>query len=153
MQVSYLDAYLHFDRFLGSNRDALRIWLQRIARNNLIDAIRALECEKRPSPRKRVQPASSRDGHGGLEALMGVVSKTPGRLASAAEARQAIRQALAGLPPRYAEVLRLFDLEGLTGPEVAERLGCSRVTAFMLRARARDALRDALGTASRFLSP
>lgn len=153
MQVTYLEAFTRFDRFLGKDSAALRTWLQRIAKSNLLDAIRALDREKRPSPRKRVQPLDSRDGQDGLEGLMGIASKTPGRIAAAAEARHAIHEALSRLPDPYAEVLRLFDLEGLTGPQVAERLGCSRVTAFMLRARARDALRDALGTASRFLSP
>lgn len=149
MQVTYMDAFARIDRFAGSSSVVFRRWLTQIARNNLLDAIRSLERAKRPSPRRRITASAGDSGAAPCERL-GVTSTTPSRVIRTGEARGLVERALADLPPRYAEVIRCFDLEGLSGPEVARRLGCSRVTAFMLRARAHDRLRELLGPASRF---
>ncbi|MCG8407745.1 MAG: sigma-70 family RNA polymerase sigma factor [Phycisphaerales bacterium] len=151
MQVTYMEAFTRFGQFAGNNQRSFSVWLRQIAKNNLRDAIRSLEREKRPSPRRRVQ-AQSEDSCVDLCTMMGVTSKTPSSVVSAEEARSLIDQALSRMPERYAKALRLFDLEGLTGPEVAEQLGCSRVTAFMLRSRARDLLRELLGSTSNYFS-
>src|SRR6185503_11950428 len=54
MQVAYLEAVLHIDRFEPGNGAAFQAWLRRIAENNLRDAVRGLEADKRPNPAKRV---------------------------------------------------------------------------------------------------
>src|SRR5690349_19303684 len=50
MQVTYLEAFLRIRQFHGDNQAAFVVWLQRTADNNLRDAIRGLECGKRPPP-------------------------------------------------------------------------------------------------------
>jgi RNA polymerase sigma factor (sigma-70 family) len=153
MQVTYMEVFVRFDQFVGNRIDAFRRWISQIAQNNLRDAIRALECQKRPQPDKRVRIAAGHeDSYVSLCEMLGATSTTPSRAVAASEARSSIENALQQMPENYADSLRLFDLEGCTGPEVADRLGCSRVTAYLLRARARDRLRDLLGSASRFLS-
>ncbi len=152
MQVTYMEAFARFDRFVGDSMAALTVWLRQIARHNLLDAIRGLERDKRPHPDRRVLHGSNGDSYIELCALMGVTSTTPSRAVAADEARTLIDRALAAMPDNYATALKLFDLEGQPGQLVADRLGCSRVTAYMLRGRARDHLRDLLGPASRLLS-
>jgi len=55
------------------------------------------------------------------------------------ELRQAVRNAIAGLPPRYREVLALRELEGLSYSEIARvmRLSIGTVESRLHRARAR----------------
>ncbi len=152
LQVTYMEAFARFDRFVGDTFAAFCAWLRHIARNNLIDAVRELDRQKRPPPTQRVTvPAGSEESYISLCGLLGVTTTTPSRTAAAREARATIEQALALLPSHYEQAIRLFDLQGQTGRQVAEALGLSRSAAFMLRARARDLLRDVLGSASRFL--
>src|SRR6478609_1387882 len=61
MQVTYLEAVLRLDRFSGGGAAGFLAWLSRLAENNLIDAVRAMESAKRPDPSKRV---STGGGHG-----------------------------------------------------------------------------------------
>ncbi|RMF76374.1 MAG: sigma-70 family RNA polymerase sigma factor [Planctomycetota bacterium] len=147
MQVTYLEAFVRFEHFIGTNLRSFVVWLKQIARNNMFDAIKALERDKRPQPDKRVLAGAGEDSYVSLCATLGVTSKTPSSVVAAAEAHTLIDQALAQMPEQYAAAVRYFDLEGLTGPDVAERLGCSRVTAFMLRSRVRALLWDMLGSA------
>ena len=53
---------------------------------------------------------------------------------------EALRAAIAGLPPRYREVVVLFDLEGLTYEEVAAAVGCATGTVRSRLHRARHFL-------------
>lgn len=151
MQVTYVEALERFSYFVGQTESALVSWLNRIAQNNLIDAIRELDRDKRPPPSKRVTSPGRDASSEAWLALLGAVSTTPSRVVAIEEARQILRQALADLPPRYAEVLRRLDLEGQAGRDAAAAMGCSRVAVYMLRARARQALADALGSVSRIL--
>ena len=52
----------------------------------------------------------------------------------------------------YEQALRLFELEGLSGEEVAERMGRSHGAVRMMLARARERLAEVLGSDSRFFS-
>jgi RNA polymerase sigma-70 factor (ECF subfamily) len=53
---------------------------------------------------------------------------------------EALRAAIAALPPRYREVVVLFDLEGLTYEEVAAAVGCATGTVRSRLHRARQFL-------------
>lgn len=149
MQVTYLEAFLHIADFRGENEESFRAWLARMAANNLKDAIRELERAKRPSPRRRAQPASDESYIGLLDAV-GTSSKTPSRAAAAKEARGLLDDAICRLPESYRRVVRLYDLEGLDAEQVGDRLGRSAGAVFMLRARALDRLRHLLGGSSSF---
>ena len=151
MQVTYMEAFMRIDRFCGDDIGAFRAWLRQIAQNNLRDAIKGLERDKRPPPGKRVQPAADKS-YVALYDLIGTISGTPSKVAAANEVQNHIEAALANLPPDYAKVIRLFDLEGLSGPEVGKALGRSRGAAFMLLARARERLADVIGNESQFFS-
>lgn len=148
MQVTYLEAFLQIGELQTPEEGAFVTWLRRMADNNLRDAIRGLEREKRPSPRNRVQPASVEDSLTGLYHLLGETTTTPSRALNRQEIVAQLRDAIAALPPTYAEVIRLYDLEGLPIGDVAARLGRSTGAIHMLRARAHDQLRRRLGWTS-----
>lgn len=152
MQVTYVEAFLRIEQFKPRGPDSFLAWLRQIAQNNLRDAIKAMEREKRPPPDKRVQPPSGEDSFVALYELLGATSTTPSRVVAGQEAQALLESALEELPPDYATVVRLHDLEGRTGPEVAAAMGRSRGAIFMLLARAHDQLRQNLGSASKFFS-
>lgn len=152
MQVTYLEAVLQFGGFRDGGVSALRAWLTRLAQNNLIDAIRALEAAKRSSPSQRVSAAPGQDSALVLVELLGATYTTPSRAAARREADSFIEQALAKIPSDYADVIRLYDLEQRPIAEVAQHLGRTEGAVYMLRARAHDRLREALGTESMFFS-
>jgi RNA polymerase sigma-70 factor, ECF subfamily len=154
MQVTYLEAVLRLQRFQGGGASGFLAWLSRLAENNLIDAIRALEAARRPDPSKRVT-AGPRSGHESMLALIDVLSgsmTTPSRHAARGEAVRHMEEALKSLPGDYERVIRLYDLEGKPMDEVARELGRTEGAAYMLRARAHDRLREAMGPPGNFFS-
>ncbi|MCA9286655.1 MAG: sigma-70 family RNA polymerase sigma factor [Phycisphaerales bacterium] len=151
MQVTYLEAFLHIRRFDPDRGASFEGWLHQIARHNLLDAVRGLGRDKQPPPQRRVQPDFGESAVA-LVDLLGVTTTTPSREAGRAECAELVEQALESLPADYARVVRLYDLQGKAIAEVASELGRSPGAVHMLRARAHDALRDRLGSASGFLS-
>ncbi len=101
------DVFLHILPRLGSLRDAARFgpWLAATTRNLAADFHR------------RSKPAHPLDDESGSEAQ----NRPDGDLA--AEDRLALLNALRALPEAYREPLILRFVEGMTGPEIAERLG------------------------------
>ena len=152
MQATYVEAYLRIGSFTPQGPKSFPAWLRQIAQNNLRDAIKGLDRDKRPPPAKRVESPQGEDSVVALYDLLGVSTATPSRAAARQEADGMLEAAIQELPPDYALAVRLFDLEGRSGPEVAAAMGRSRGAAFMLRARAHDRLREILGSASRFFS-
>jgi RNA polymerase sigma factor (sigma-70 family) len=127
-------------------------WLHRIAEHNLRDAIKELERKKRPSPALRVAVGTSSDSYAALIGLLGTTSSTPSRQVARQEACAAIDAALARMPPDYAKVIRLYDLDERDIEAVAAELGRSTGAVYMLRARAHDLLRTLLGDETDFFT-
>jgi len=152
MQITFLEACLGIGRFTTGGVSEFTAWLSRMAENNLIDAIRALESGRRPDPRMQVRPASREGSYIGLVALLGATSSTPSLHAARGEICAALDAALRTLPDDYEKVVRLYDLEGRTITEVAAELARSPGAVYMLRARAHERLRDELGASSQFFS-
>ena len=81
---------------------------------------------------------------GAIPPLIGWTSTTPSRHASDQEQQALVLAALDRLPPDYACVLRMFELDGCAVDAIAESMGRSVGAVYMLRARAIDRLRDVL---------
>jgi len=153
MQVTYSEAYTKLRRFRAGDADAFASWIATLAENNLIDALRSLDAAKRPGPRKRVdKPRVAEDSMAALVDLLGVTSTTPSIVAMRGEAGGILLQSIDKLSPEYAAVIRLYDLDGLSASEVAQRIGKSEGAMYMLRARAHERLKEFLGKESRFFS-
>ena len=159
MQVAYMEAFLHIRQLTARDERSFVAWLTRIAENALRDAVRGLTRDKRPDPARRIYAATWGGIAGGpsqsevaLLDLLGVTTSTPSRVAAAHEATVSLESALERLPPDYRSVVRLYDLEGLSPADVAERMGRSVGAVHMLRGRAHDRLRDEIGCGSRFFS-
>lgn len=152
LQVTFIEAVMSLDTFEDRGEEAFIAWLLRIAENNLRDAIRGLEAVKRPSPGARVRRRGASDSYDTLIEALGATRTTPSRIAGKDEALDHMERAIACLPPDYAEVVRAMDLEQRSAHEVAQAMGRSTGSVYMLRSRAHDALRAALGSASQLFS-
>ncbi len=153
MQVTYLEAFMRIAAFDPARAESFAAWLRQIARNNLRDAIRGLERQKNPPPRDRVMPINYQDSLVGLYDLLGGSSSaSPSRQVRRQEVCGLLEQAIDSLPSRYAQVVRLYDLEGRPIAEVAEAVGKSAGAVHMIRARAHDRLREGMGPPSQYFS-
>ena len=122
------DVFLVAFRKLGSLRDASRFgpWVAMIARNRATDFHR----------RKRE-----------TEELREEVARGGGAVAEAREALEIIRS----LPEAYRETLVLRLVEGMTGPEIAERTGLQPASVRVNLHRGMKLLRERLGVKGRKL--
>jgi RNA polymerase sigma-70 factor (ECF subfamily) len=149
MQVTYLEAFLRIRDFVPGNPNAFQAWLKRIAENNVRDAIRKTD---RVGAGRFFGSSASRNGSVGGGFDPEASAGTPSRVAGRDEALRLLEAALAQLPDDYERVIRLYDLEGLSGPEVARVMGRSHGAIKMLVARARDRLGELLGSGSKYFS-
>lgn len=152
MQVTYLEAYLRVATLRSRTAEGFRLWLARIAENNLRDALRALQRDKRPEGGGRRR--ATRGSGTSAETLLGNLldsDPTAGAVAAGREAVSQLRAALEQLPARYRRVVDEVDLAERTVNDVAAELGKSPGAVHMLRSRAHDRLREILGGRARFL--
>lgn len=136
-------------------RQTMYPWLAGIARNRLMDAVKAQRAAKRGGGRAAVQePAGEEDQSQviGLLEMLAAHSRTPSRSMAGHEAVAAVQETLAALPPEYREALRLRYVEALPVAEIAARMKRSEGAVQMLCHRALRALRDALGDPGQFFS-
>jgi RNA polymerase sigma-70 factor (ECF subfamily) len=148
MQVTYLEAFLEIKRYDPDRAEPFRAWLQRIAANNLRDAVRGLQRQKRPQPANRIDVGQGADSMSELYAHLGVTTTTPSRYATHEERSTHLNAALDSLPDDYGRVVRLYDLQAIPITDVARQMGRSAGAVHMLRARAHDRLRQILGPES-----
>jgi RNA polymerase sigma factor (sigma-70 family) len=149
MQETYADALLGIRGFKPEGEGSFLRWLSRIARNNLLDAVRELESLRRGGPRLRIGQDEPGGAAAGLLVALGGTLMTASKEAMRQEAAVLLHRALAQLPQAYREVVRRYDLNGETAQQVGDALGCSPGAVYMRRARALDMLRALLGSGSR----
>jgi len=152
MQITYLEAFLRIDKMTATDGATFKAWLRRIAQNNLRDAIKELDRQKRPSPTKRVNASAGEDSYVTLVERLVQTSVTPSRHVARHEVAAVIDAALDHLPPDYAKVIRLYDLQTREIAEVAKEMQRSPGAIHMLRARAHERLRVLLGTETDFFT-
>jgi RNA polymerase sigma-70 factor (ECF subfamily) len=128
----FLEAW-HHARDFDPARGTVRAWLLTRMRSRALDRRAQRARQARVAEQAALQPTAPALGDlegsagGGLDA-------------------QRVRQGLASLPPDLTAVLELAYFEGLSGSEIAERLGIPIGTVKSRTARALAALREQLGS-------
>ena len=120
---------------------AFGTWLHRIAVNVTHDA--ATRRKASPAPFSALLANEEEDGDD-IANLTPDSSSGPSDAVTREERRQAVRRALAELPPHHRTVLVLFDIEGHTYEELAATLELPMGTVKSRLNRARLALREKL---------
>lgn len=132
------ETFLRVHRKLDSVRDEQRLnsWVFQIARNLVIDHYRA-----------RGRTVAGDLGESPADAVPGPSSSTPNLNREVASWLPA---ALDSLPPEYSRAVRLYEVEGLSQQEIAERLGLSLSGAKSRIQRGRRKLKGLLEDCCRF---
>lgn len=159
-QAAATDAIVGIGTFRWRGEGSFAAWLVTLARNNLLNAVRGLEAEKRGGDRRQLAPGGGATVDRGscarlldeLVAEGSVAASTPSRAVARDEAIESLARAIESLPDQYGAVVRLYDLEGARAETVAATLGRSVGAMFMLRARAHRALAERMGSVSQYLS-
>ncbi|MBL4769930.1 MAG: sigma-70 family RNA polymerase sigma factor [Planctomycetes bacterium] len=142
LQVTFMEAFLRVRTLRDASRPSFRAWLKRIAQNNLNDAIRNLERDKRPDSHRR--QTTGPDGESSRTLLARVTSGagTVGSNLGAEEELSALLSAVAKLPTSYRLVIQGLDLDERSVADLAKEHGRSSGAIHMLHSRALDRLRD-----------
>ncbi|MFJ8629780.1 RNA polymerase sigma factor [Streptomyces sp. NPDC093568] len=129
-QQTFERAWRHAQVY-DSRRGSVKTWLATITHNLAIDAVRA----------RNATPVSPAD----LDALLGIVTRTPEQWALADETASRIRAAVAGLPPQQARAVVMAGIYGMTARQISEVEGIPLGTAKTRIRAAMGKLRTALG--------
>jgi RNA polymerase sigma-70 factor (ECF subfamily) len=146
VQEAFLRAYRDFAQFRGNTEEEMLAWLRQILSARLSDLIRHYLGAKRRDVRLERElgadlDASSRVLDRGLVAP----HSSPSQQAIRRERSVLLADALDRLPEDYREVIILRQMEGLTFPEVADRMGKTVKSVEKLWIRALARLRRVLG--------
>jgi RNA polymerase sigma-70 factor (ECF subfamily) len=136
VQETYLVAVAAADRFRGTGEAELTAWLREILFSRVYRLVeRYCGTAARDVRREGDAGAPGGSSPNGLDFLPADLS-TPSRAAQRRERAVAVAEALAALPPEYRDVLVYRNMEGLSFPAIAERMGRSVGAVTMLWARA-----------------
>jgi RNA polymerase sigma-70 factor (ECF subfamily) len=149
VQETFLDAARQFPNFRGTTEAELTSWLREILAGCLAHLIRRYFGTQRRDVRLERELEADLD-HSSRALVLTLASpqSTPSERASRREQDGLLADALEKLPEDYREVIVLRHLEGLTFPEVAQRMGRSLDSVEKLWLRAVTRLRQSVGSTS-----
>jgi RNA polymerase sigma-70 factor (ECF subfamily) len=149
VQETSLEAHRDFGQFRGRTERELAAWLRQILVSNLANLVRHYRGTQRRDVGLERQLAVEMDQSSRL-LDRGLVAEhsSPSQQAVRQEQAVILADALGELPADYREAIILRHLEGLSFPEVAERMGRTVESVKKLWARALARLRGSLGGSS-----
>jgi RNA polymerase sigma-70 factor, ECF subfamily len=146
VQEAFLGAHRDFPQFRGATEAEFRGWLRQILASLLANLVRHYQGTKRRDIRLERQLGVELDQSSqALDRGLIAEQSSPSQQAVRREQAVVLAEALARLPDDWRELLILRHLEGLTFPEVAERMGRSVDSLKKLWPRALASLRGSLG--------
>jgi len=142
-QETLTHAWRDRDQHQWRGEDIYRSWLFEIAENRLRDAARSLKAQKRGGGHAiaRFSEIAGTDSLP-ISGMLPADSVTPSRIASRAEGAEAVRRALAELPPELEVVMRKYEIEELTMETIAAQLGIGISAAWRRYRKARELLSE-----------
>lgn len=138
VQQVLLKAYTHFDAFLGNTGPQLLAWLEKILDNECHNLWHSFhDCGKAPIDRETsVERGLTRTER----ETMVSAEPSPAEVVVEEETESQLWKAVARLPERLGQVLRLHYQEGCSLVDVGKTLGCTDAQARKLHQRALDML-------------
>lgn len=124
VQEAFLDAHRYFPTFRGTAEPQFVQWLREILAGTLANQVRRYFGTKARDPRLEVGVAADLEQSSvGLAAIPIDPHSSPSQQAARGEQSLIVAEAIADLSDDYQAVIVLRHLEGLTFPQVAERMG------------------------------
>ncbi len=146
VQETFLEAHRHFAAFQGSTEAELAGWLRGILATTVSHLLRRYLGTQRRDVRLERQLALDLDQSSRiLGQVVPAAQSTPSQQAVRREQAVLLADALQRLPADYREAIILRQLQGLSFPEVAQRMHRSLDSVKKLWIRGLDQLRRALG--------
>jgi RNA polymerase sigma-70 factor, ECF subfamily len=148
VQETFLKAHRNFERFRGTSEAELVHWLRQILAATLADLLRRyLGTQGRDVRLERDIEAALDQSATQLDRGLVAAQSSPSQHAARREQAVLLADALAQLPDDYREVLVLRHLEGLSFPEVSQRMQRSVDSVEKLWMRGLARLRQVMGGA------
>lgn len=145
VQETFLEAHRDFPGFRGTTPGELAAWLRTLLARNIANQVRRYLGTRRRDARLEQGLASALGRSSDrLAATLAAPAGSPAQEAARAEAAVRLAEALARLPADYRDALVLRNLEELSFPEVADRMGRSVDSVKKLWARGLAQLRGLL---------
>jgi RNA polymerase sigma-70 factor (ECF subfamily) len=146
VQETFLQAQRCFGQFRGATEPELAAWLRQVLASRLLDqARRYLGARQRDLRLERGLPAALDRSSQALGGALVARGSSPSQQAARREQAVLLASALEQLPAAYRQVILLHQLEDLSFPEVAARMGRSPDSVKNLWLRALARLRRLLG--------
>ena len=144
VQQTLLDAFAKRDQFLGCSEGELAAWLQQILKNNLVDALRDQQRDKRDIRREQSLEVAIDGSFSRTDQWLAAVQSSPSQRAVKQEDLLRLSQALTELPEAQREAIVLHHLQGLKLAEVAKEMSRSEAAIAGLLFRGMTALHTLL---------
>jgi RNA polymerase sigma-70 factor (ECF subfamily) len=126
VQETCLEAHRQFPNFQGQAAGQLTLWLRTILAGTLANTVRRYFGTQARDPRlERELSADLDQSTWALGKILVDPRSSPSQQAMRGEQSLLVAEAMSRLPPDYRNVLVLRHLEGLTFPQIAERMGRS----------------------------
>jgi RNA polymerase sigma-70 factor (ECF subfamily) len=139
MQRAYINAYEHLQSFEGRSRFAT--WLTRIVINE------AMGKARQKSRSTVLEPRIDEDGEGPWTLqLASPVQDNPAERLMNEELRSVLERTIDALPDKYRSVFVMREVEGMSIAETGESLGISPANVKVRLNRAKEMLRQRIGT-------
>jgi RNA polymerase sigma-70 factor, ECF subfamily len=123
VQETFLEAHRGFVRFEGDAEPQFTSWLRSILAHTLANTMRRYFGTKARDPRLEIQIAADIDRSAmSIGGMLVAPGSSPSQQVMRAEQSRLAIEALSRLPEDYETVLILRHLEGLTFPEIAQRM-------------------------------
>jgi RNA polymerase sigma-70 factor, ECF subfamily len=152
LQDAYIEVFRHIRHFELAGDVAFQAWLVTIVQRRYLNARRSLLAAKRGAGMRVEQAKHDSTSLLQLVDVLGRDDSTPSRRAGRGEAEKRLRVALAGVKEEYRQALRMRYMEGRPVREIAEVLRRTERAVHMLCHRGLRALREQMGSASKFLT-
>jgi RNA polymerase sigma-70 factor (ECF subfamily) len=154
-QEAHVEVFRHIRAFEPRGPDSFHRWVKTIALRKLRDAIKARRAACRGGGRAAVGGGVAAHLEDSMVAFLDLLAgpdRTPSRSAARHEVVYAMQQAMTELPEDYRQAVWLVYIEGQPVAAAAERMGRTERAVHNLCYKAKDRLRDILGSRSRFFS-
>lgn len=126
VQEAFIHAHHYFPNFRGESEAQLTAWLREILAGTLANQVRRYFGTKARDPRLEVGLMADLDhSTAGLGAIPMDPQTSPSQQVAKGEQSLLVASAIGQLPDDYQTVIVLRHMEGLTFPQVAERMGKS----------------------------
>ena len=154
LNATFLQAFRGIKELRQTSEGAFSSWLKTIADNQLQDMLRALQRKKRGGGRRQVRGRQAGDASSVAELveLLSGREHLPDKSVARREAVHAVQVGIAALPDDQREAIRLHILEGRSLAETAAAMNRSPGAVRALVYRAKQDLREIMGSASVWLS-